>query len=67
MFPARVEAHSNRCANCKFHSRPTWNTNGFGTCSRLTQANLLTIVNNDKGYLATHESFSCNLFSIKVK
>lgn len=63
MFPARVEANSNRCANCKFH--PNITINGFGVCSNKT--NLVKLDNGDERQLSTHESFSCTLHTIKVK
>lgn len=60
MVPARVEAHPKACGMCEHHSRPTWNTQGFGTCSEVVRRQYLKVVNApSQAYLATHESFSC--------
>jgi len=66
MFPARVEAHSNRCANCKHHIPNFRLSNGFGMCYGSLRNNLVYTVGAPSLELATHESFSCTLFDIKI-
>lgn len=53
------------CSTCKHHSRPQWQTAGFGTCGHVVRLGLVKTVGAamltgaSAGYVATHESFSC--------